>query len=108
MAEYNRTRQREENVRPEHREDLVSEVERAELERRMMDHRDPSARRGDIETGGSISDADVGEDQIDAKGVGGYGASADVPEINTRKPNGDNGRLSEANDADEPHKHRKM
>lgn len=106
MAEYNRTRKREENVRPEHREDLVSERERAELERRMMDHRDPTARRGEIETGGTISDADVGEDQIHAKGVGGYGASSDVPEINTRKPMGDNSSLSEENTSEEPHKGR--
>lgn len=103
MAEFNRTRQREENVRPEHREDLVAEGERAELERRMeSDHRDPTARRGYT---GDISDADVGEDGIDAKGVGGYGASSDVPPINMRKPMGDNSQLSEENDADEPRKH---
>ncbi len=102
MAEFNRTRKREENVRPEHREDLVSEPERAELERRMEDHRDPTARRG---YSGDISDADVGEDGIDAKGIGGYGASADTPEINTRKPVGDNSQLSDENNADEPRKH---
>ena len=36
------------------------------LERRADDEsgRDPSARRGAIEEGGSISDADVGEDKL--------------------------------------------
>jgi hypothetical protein len=42
-----------------------------ELEQRMMDGegRDPTARRGELEEGGFVSDADVGEDQIFARDV---------------------------------------
>ncbi len=46
--------------------------EREELERRVQDGsgRDPTARRGAAEEGVTISDADVGEDQIKAKREG--------------------------------------
>jgi hypothetical protein len=46
------------------------------LEQRASDEsgRDPTARRGEIEEGGSLSDAEVGEDEIEKKAVGGYGA----------------------------------
>lgn len=49
--------------------------EEMNLEQRANDGsgRDPTARRGEIEEGGSISDADTGEDEIKRKAVGGYG-----------------------------------
>ena len=64
-----------------------------ELQRRIDekgDGRDPSARRGEIEKGGSVDDVDAGVDQIHQKARGGYGA--DDREIKgsranpTRKP----------------------
>src|SRR5919197_1726199 len=46
------------------------------LEERALEEsgRDPTARRGEIEEGGSISDQDVGADEIQRRAVGGAAA----------------------------------
>jgi hypothetical protein len=67
-------RQRNEQERREPNEDA------RELERRGSDEsgRDPSARRGAIEEGGSISDADVGEDKLKEQEIRNYGRDEEV------------------------------
>lgn len=64
-----------------------------ELERRAADEpgRDPTARRGEIEEGGSLSDEDVGKDEIQRKAVGGYGGdTGESVRSGTQKPLTDN------------------
>lgn len=67
--------------------------EERELEQRLRDDsgRDPTARRGEIEEGGSISDADVGKDEIEQKAIGGYGGdNGEAVRTGNQKPLSDN------------------
>lgn len=63
-----------------------------EIERRLEDSedgRDPTARRGEIEEGGYVTDEDVGKDEIERKAITGYGAEGERAQANDRvKPEG--------------------